>query len=188
MAAPEAESRFTIARTVTPLVIICWAIVCICCASPCAFWMSKSTPAALKASESGGRSALSPRGDEVVSGRIPPPLPAAALPPPLLLPLPLLLSSLPPQAARPKTSVAARAVMRVRRRAIDTFRSVVEDVSRAGSCAATGATTSTRRSRYQPVIEHRGDVPRNHAPTLKEPTGTTHLVHDLHSVGRRRRE
>src|SRR3954454_2183491 len=118
MAAPEALSRFTIARTVTPPVTICWAIVCIFCASPPAFWMSNSTPASLKAASSFGRSWLSHRGEEVVSGRMTPTLPEASPPPPLLL---LLLdeSDPPPQAARAKTAVAARAdVVRVRRRTL----------------------------------------------------------------------
>src|SRR4051795_9963350 len=117
IAAPEALSRFTIARTVTPPVIICWAIVCIFCASFWAFWMSYLTPAALNAASSFGRSWLSHRGEEVVSGRMTPTLPEASPPPPLLLPL-LLLLSLPPQAAMLKTRAAEKAVIRVRRRAM----------------------------------------------------------------------
>src|SRR3954454_9999613 len=91
IAAPEALSRLTIARTVTPPVIICCAMVCIFWASFCAFWMSYLTPAALNAASSFGRSWLSHRGEEGVSGRITPTLPDA-LPPPLLL---LLLLELP---------------------------------------------------------------------------------------------
>src|SRR3954449_425268 len=117
IAAPEALSRLTIARTVTPPVIICCAMVCIFCASFWAFWMSYLTPAFLKASSSFGRSWLSQRGEDVVSGRMTPILPEA-LPPPLLLPLLLLLSLLPPQAAMLKTVATARAVVRVRRRAM----------------------------------------------------------------------
>ena len=40
MAAPEALSRLTMARTVTPLVIIESAILAIWLESPCAFWIS----------------------------------------------------------------------------------------------------------------------------------------------------
>src|SRR3954453_18930686 len=116
IAAPEALSRLTIARTVTPPVIICWAMVCIFCASFWAFWMSYLTPAALNADSSFGRSWLSQRGGEVVSGRMTPTLPEAS-PPPLLPPL-LLLLSLPPQAAMLKTRAAEKAVIRVRRRAM----------------------------------------------------------------------
>src|SRR6476660_6230008 len=112
LAAPEALSRLTIARTVTPPVIICWAIVCIFCASFCAFWMSYWTPASLNAASSFGRSWLSHRGDDVVSGRITPTFPEA-LPPPLLLPLLLLLLFEPPQAATVSRRAAERAVVRV---------------------------------------------------------------------------
>src|SRR6476660_7740003 len=114
IAAPEALSRLTIARTVTPPVIICWAMVCIFWA---AFWVSYLTPAALNADSSFGRSWLSQRGEDVVSGRMTPTFPEA-LPPPLLLLLLLLLPLLPPQAAMLKTVATARAVVRVRRRAM----------------------------------------------------------------------
>src|SRR3954451_20599912 len=90
-------------------------------------------PAASNAADSCGRPALSHRGDEVVSGRITPTLPAA-WPPPLLSlpPPPPPLSSLPPHAATPSARVTARAVMRVRRRAIRRVRSVgdVEQAAR----------------------------------------------------------
>src|SRR6476661_6261464 len=117
IAAPDALSRLTIASTVTPPVIICWAMVCIFCASFWAFWMSYLTPAALNADSSFGRSWLSQRGEDVVSGRMTPTFPEA-LPPPLLLLLLLLLPLLPPQAAMLKTVATARAVVRVRRRAM----------------------------------------------------------------------
>src|SRR4051795_11585753 len=116
MAAPEALSRLTIARTVTPLVTICCAIVCIFCGSPPAFWMSYFTPAALNADSSFGRSWLSQRGDDVVSGRITPTFPEAC-PPPLLLLALLELPEPPPQAARARTAAALIAVVvKVRRR------------------------------------------------------------------------
>src|SRR3954469_9135571 len=139
MAAPEALSRLTIARTVTPPVIICWAIVCIFCLSFCAFWMSYLTPAALNAFSRFGRSALSHRGDEAVSGRITPILPDA-LPPELLLPLPLLPLSLLPHAVAPTRRAAERAVrVMMRRRAMRTCHFVgVTEKFRAVVCARFG--------------------------------------------------
>ena len=47
-------------------------------ASPSAFWMSYSTPASSKAASSAGRSALSQRTEDSVSGRMTPILPAAS--------------------------------------------------------------------------------------------------------------
>src|SRR6476469_8935349 len=91
MAAPDAESRLTIARTVTPWVIIWSAMVCICDLSPLALSMTTSTPAALNAASRFGRSADSHRADDLVSGRMTPTLPALAA-----LPLLLLLELLPP--------------------------------------------------------------------------------------------
>src|SRR4051794_30512520 len=87
-------------------------------ASPSAFWMVASTPAALKAFSSCGRSALSHRADDFVSGRITPILPLlpdaeplAVLPPPLPL-----VSPLPPQAvsASATPTTPAIATLRVR--------------------------------------------------------------------------
>src|SRR3954463_7475014 len=114
IAAPAALSRLPIASPVTPPVIICCAMVCIFCASFCAFWMSYLTPAALNADSSLGRSWLSHRGEDVVSGRITPPLRAAAPPPPLLLLE--LLELPPPQAVSASKAAAVQAVARVRRR------------------------------------------------------------------------
>src|SRR3954471_16966803 len=114
IAAPEALSRLTMARTVTPPVIICCAMVCIFCASFCAFWMSYLTPADLNAASSFGRSWLSHRGEDVVSGRMTPTLPDAAPPPLLLLELLELLP--PPQAVSASKAAAVQAVARVRRR------------------------------------------------------------------------
>src|SRR4051794_20888086 len=168
IAAPEALSRLTIASTVTPLVIICWAIVCICCASPPAFWMSKSTPAALNADSSCGRSALSQRGDDVVSGRMTPTLPwLEALPLPLLPPLPPL-----PQAARPTTRPAARTVViKVRRRAMDLcpflrWNSVVS----SGTCfARPHVTASTRPDRCTTVTWD--EAPTGPSAAVRLPAG-----------------
>src|SRR3954451_12015811 len=138
MAAPDALSRLTIARTVTPPVIICWAMVCIFCGSFWAFWMSYLTPAFLKAASRFGRSALSQRGEEVVSGRITPILPEA-LPPLELLPL-LPLPLLPPQAVAPTRRAAERAVrVMMRRRAMRTCHFVgVTEKFRAVVCARFG--------------------------------------------------
>ena len=102
-------------------------MVCIFCASFCAFWMSYWTPASLNAASSWGRSADSHRGEDLVSGRITPTLPLAAallLLPPLALLLPPLavplLPLLPPHAATVTRSVAERAVVvRMRRRAME---------------------------------------------------------------------
>src|SRR4051812_48016085 len=137
MAAPDALSRLTIARTVTPPVIICWAMVCIFCGSFWAFWMSYLTPAFLKAASRFGRSALSHRGEEVVSGRITPILPEAL--PPLEPELPLPLPPLPllPQAVAPTSRAAERAVrVMMRRRAMRTCHFVgVTEKFRAVVCA-----------------------------------------------------
>src|SRR3954453_19542967 len=171
IAAPEALSRLTIASTVTPLVIICWAIVCICCASPPAFWMSKSTPAALNADSSCGRSALSQRGDDVVSGRMTPTLPwLEALPLPLLPPLPPL-SSL-PQAARPTTRPAARTVViRVRRRAMDLCPFLRwNNVVSSGTCfARPHVTASTRPDRCTTVTWD--EAPTGPSAAVRLPAG-----------------
>src|SRR3954471_16832912 len=132
MAAPDALSRLTIARTVTPPVIICWAMVCIFCLSFWAFWMSNFTPAALNAFSRFGRSAASQRGEEVVSGRITPILPEAL--PPLEPELPLLPLSELPQAAAPRSRVAETAVrVMMRRRAMRAchFGGVTEKFRRA---------------------------------------------------------
>src|SRR3954469_16438816 len=153
IAAPEALSRLTIARTVTPPVIICWAMVCIFCLSFCAFWMSYLTPAALKAASSFGRSWLSHRGEEVVSGRMTPTLPEAL--PPLLLLLPLPLLSLEPQAAsvRLKTIGAARPIIRVRRRAMIVlpFRWGYRGIRAAHLARTPGVTASTPPTRCRTV-------------------------------------
>ena len=95
------------ASTVTPLAIIESAICAILSASSCAFWMSYLTPASLNAASRAGRSAVSQRTEDSVSGRITPILASAAL----SLPLPLLpLSSLLlPQALRPSERPSAPA-------------------------------------------------------------------------------
>src|SRR3954463_12506634 len=101
-AAADGESRLTINSTLAPLLSIWSAIVENLALSPLAFWMSESTPAALNASPSNGRSAFSQRAEDCVSGRITPTFGLVSVfvdPDPLL---PLLLepeSSSLPQAA-----------------------------------------------------------------------------------------
>src|SRR3954449_8987701 len=111
--AADGESRLTIASTETPSLIIWSAIVANFALSPLAFWMSASTPAALKASPRYLRSKLSQRTEDAVSGRMTPTLPLAWPPPPP--PLLLLLLSSPPHAATVKAmaSTATRAKMRL---------------------------------------------------------------------------
>src|SRR6185503_8847587 len=98
IAAPEPESRLTSSRTFAPFVMACSACCCWVDLSPCAFWISTGTPAALNACCRSGRSAVSQRTDDFVSGSSTATLSALALLL-LLLPLLLLLLSLPPQAA-----------------------------------------------------------------------------------------
>lgn len=71
-ALPVPESRLTIIRAVTPLVIICSAMVWKAVLSFWAFWMSYWTLAALNASSRKRRSAVSQRGEDLLSGRITP--------------------------------------------------------------------------------------------------------------------
>src|SRR3954453_21745278 len=100
--AADGESRFTISRTLAPLLIIWSAIVANFALSPFAFWMSDSTPAAVKASLRYLRSAVSQRADDAASGRITPTLAfvsAGLLVPPLALPLVDGESSIPHAAA-----------------------------------------------------------------------------------------
>src|SRR3954465_6691608 len=73
-AAADGESRLTINSTLAPALSIWSAIVANLALSPFAFWMSDSTPAALNASPSSGRSAFSQRAEDAVSGRITPTL------------------------------------------------------------------------------------------------------------------
>ena len=87
--------------TFTPLVIIWSAIVAILVLSPSAFWMSYSTPAALNASSRNGRSAVSQRTDDFVSGRITPTFAAFAPPAPVVAAPP------PPVVAAPPPAVVA---------------------------------------------------------------------------------
>src|SRR5690242_6383610 len=81
MAAPDSLSRLTIASTVAPLAIIWSAMVAMAALSPLAFWMSNSTPASWKAFSSAGRSWVSQRAEDLVSGRMTPTLPLTAPPP-----------------------------------------------------------------------------------------------------------
>src|SRR5262245_25633647 len=102
-ALPVPESRLTVSRTVAPLVIIWSAIVWNALLSPCAFWMSYFTPAALKASSRYLWSAVSQRLDDLLSGRMTPIFGV------LVALLPLLSSPL-LQAARLPTVITPMAV------------------------------------------------------------------------------
>src|SRR4051794_40060769 len=120
IAAPEPESRFTSRITFAPFVIACSACCCWVDLSPWAFWIVTGTPAALNAAVRSGRSAVSQRTDDFVSGSSTATLSAALLLPALLLLLlllPLLLPlSLPPQAATPNERAhSALAMARTRR-------------------------------------------------------------------------
>src|SRR3954462_15819439 len=86
MAAPEPESRFTSSSTLAPFVIACSACCCWVDLSPWAFWIVTGTPAWSNAALSSGRSAVSQRTDDFVSGSR-----TATLPAELLLALLLLL-------------------------------------------------------------------------------------------------
>src|SRR4051794_38961870 len=117
IAAPEPESRLTSSRTFAPFVMACSACCCWVDLSPWAFWMVTGTPACLNAACRSGRSAVSQRTDDFVSGSSTATLSAEVLLPPLLLllllPLPL---SLPPHAARPSERAhSALAMARTRR-------------------------------------------------------------------------
>src|SRR5690349_15766893 len=110
IAAPEPESRLTSNRTLAPFVMACSACCCWVDLSPCAFWISTGTPAALNACCRSGRSAVSQRTDDFVSGNSTATLSAFALLLLLLL-LPLLLLPLPPQAAT--TSESAQMLLAI---------------------------------------------------------------------------
>src|SRR4051812_10408739 len=117
IAAPEPESRLTSSRTFAPFVMACSACCCWVDLSPCAFWMVAGTPAALNACWSNGRSAVSQRTDDLVSGSS-----TATLSAELLLLLLLLLPppplSLPPQAATRNERAHNALAMASRRREI----------------------------------------------------------------------
>src|SRR5438309_412471 len=86
--APEAGSRFTIMRTLTPSFSIDCAMVRILTLSPCAFWMSHCRLSTLHWATRAGWSALAHRAEDWVSGRMIPtlaPLPSMAPPAPLAL-------------------------------------------------------------------------------------------------------
>src|SRR4051812_8241386 len=77
--APDAASRSTIIRTLTLADSICRAMVCILLADPPAFWMLQSRLYFLQSAFSAVGSAVTQRGDDVVSGRMMPtfaPLPS----------------------------------------------------------------------------------------------------------------
>src|SRR3954451_6418012 len=119
IAAPEPESRLTSRITFAPLVIACSACCCWVDLSPWAFWMVAGTPAALNACWSSGRSAVSQRTDDFVSGSSTAPLWPDLLPLLLLrLPPPPPPLSLPPQAATPNERAHSALAMARKRREI----------------------------------------------------------------------
>src|SRR3954453_20396155 len=75
IAAPEPESRLTSSSTFAPLVIICSACCCCVDLSPSALSMIALTPAASNAFLSSGRSTVSQRTDDLVSGSRTPTVP-----------------------------------------------------------------------------------------------------------------
>src|SRR4051794_29495805 len=79
MAAPEPESRLTRRSTFAPLVSICSACCCCVDLSPSALSMMALTPAAANAFLSSGRSTVSQRTDDLVSGSRTPTVPADLL-------------------------------------------------------------------------------------------------------------
>src|SRR3954452_13904421 len=114
IAAPDTWSRLTMTSALTPLPSICSAIEVMVCGLPLAFLMSQLRLSLVQAALRAAGSAVTQRGDDVVSGRMMPtlaPLPSMA---PLAEPAELedlldeeedllhelLLSELEPQAAR----------------------------------------------------------------------------------------
>src|SRR4051812_38599755 len=86
--APDAASRSTIMSTLTPPDSIWRAMVCIFDAEPPAFWMLQLRLYFVQSALSAVGSAVTQRGEDVVSGRMMPtfaPLPSMAPPPPALL-------------------------------------------------------------------------------------------------------
>src|SRR3954452_4181617 len=119
IAAPEPESRLTSSRTFAPFVMACSACCCWVDLSPWAFWIVTGTPACLNAACRSGRSAVSQRTDDFVSGSSTATLSAELLVPLLLLllPPPPPLSS-PPQAATPNERAHSALAMAGTRREI----------------------------------------------------------------------
>src|SRR5882757_579730 len=84
IAAPEAWSRSTIMSALTPWDSICWAMVFIFGADPPAFWMMQSRLYLVQSAFRAAGSAVTHRGEVVVSGRMIPtfaPLPSIVAPP-----------------------------------------------------------------------------------------------------------
>src|SRR5689334_8299073 len=103
IAAPEPESRLTSRITFAPLVIACSACCCWVDLSPWAFWIVTGTPADLNACCRSGRSAVSQRTDDFVSGSSTATLSAELL----LLLLPLLLPPPPPPLLPPQAAMTS---------------------------------------------------------------------------------
>ena len=110
IAPPEPVSRLTSTITPAPSAMACSACDCCVSASFSALTIVCSTPASVNALSKYGRSSVSHRGDEALSGRSTqmvlsqPPPPAAASPPPVSVAAPS--SSSPPQPAATRASAA----------------------------------------------------------------------------------
>src|SRR2546430_7153168 len=128
-ALPVPESRLTMTRTLTPLVISWSAMVWKAFLSPWAFWMSYLTPAALNASSRYLRSAVSQRADVLLSGRMTPMY--GALAPPELPPLGVL--DLPHAARLPSVRTPAVATARIPLRMHGSFQVMRRTGRRGGS-------------------------------------------------------
>src|SRR5918911_4776645 len=111
IAAPEPESRLTSRITFAPLVIACSACCCWVDLSPCAFWIVTGTPAAVNAFCSSGRSTVSQRTEDFVSGSSTATLPALPPPPPPDEPPPDELLLLLPQPATTSAPATVRTGM-----------------------------------------------------------------------------
>src|SRR3954447_13306206 len=115
-ALPEPESRLTIMRTLTPLVIIWSAMVWNWVLSPWAFCTSASTPAASNASSRYFRSAVSQRAEDLVSGRMTPIFGVFVFPPPVSSPPgPLFAQPASSRAEAEKTAAATMELLRMSR-------------------------------------------------------------------------
>src|SRR3954469_10422261 len=146
IAAPEPESRSTSSSTFAPFVMACSAWVCCVEALPCALTMLYVSPAFLKAFARNGRSAVSQRVDDCVSGRSTATWTAACL-------RAVLPAAVATSAASPATSAAAIATaIAFLRGTLLTYSSLVGGGgSTQGSGAGTGYGRGTAGGRVQGI-------------------------------------
>src|SRR6476619_3877952 len=162
IAAPEPESRLTSRRTFAPFVIAFSACCCWVDLSPCAFWISTGTPADWNACCRSGRSAVSQRTDDFVSGSSTATLSALALLVLLLLLLPLLLLLLlPPQAAT--TSESAQRLLAIMSQRREIGERITCSSSVDGTCVGPGR-SGGRRTRGPRVPASRAPRHGRRAP------------------------